>query len=67
MMNYCTCICFCSCHFFLLSHEYKTILYPVYAATVSPVTFYAMAQFIRKDAANIHRLKGGEFILLLQE
>ncbi|KAK7372595.1 hypothetical protein VNO80_05980 [Phaseolus coccineus] len=38
-------VSFCTGHFFLLSHRYKTILYPIYAATVFPVTFYAVAQF----------------------
>jgi len=38
-------VSFCTGHFFLLSHGYKTVLYPIYAATVFPVTFYAVAQF----------------------
>ncbi|TKY56978.1 Ankyrin repeat-containing protein [Spatholobus suberectus] len=38
-------VSFCTGHFFLLSHRYKTILYPIYAATCFPVTFYAVAQF----------------------
>ncbi|ESW13646.1 hypothetical protein PHAVU_008G214000 [Phaseolus vulgaris] len=38
-------VSFCTGHFFLLSHGYKTVLYPIYAATFFPVTFYAVAQF----------------------
>ncbi|KAK7300415.1 hypothetical protein RJT34_11259 [Clitoria ternatea] len=38
-------ISFCTGHFFLLSHKYKMVLYPIYAATCFPVTFYAIAQF----------------------
>ncbi|XP_027368533.1 uncharacterized protein LOC113874510 [Abrus precatorius] len=38
-------VSFCTGHFFLLSHKYKMVLYPVYAATSLPVTFYAVAQF----------------------
>ncbi|KAG2391105.1 uncharacterized protein HKW66_Vig0131340 [Vigna angularis] len=38
-------VSFCSGHYFLLSHRYKSVLYPIYAATVFPVMFYAVAQF----------------------
>ncbi|XP_024639623.1 uncharacterized protein [Medicago truncatula] len=38
-------ISFCTGHFFLLSHNFKSILFPIYAATCLPVTFYAVAQF----------------------
>jgi len=38
-------VSFCSGHYFLLSHRYKMVLYPIYAATVLPVIFYAVAQF----------------------
>ena len=38
-------ISFCSGHYFLLSHKHKMVLYPIYAATVLPVIFYAVAQF----------------------
>ncbi|KAL2317023.1 hypothetical protein Fmac_030899 [Flemingia macrophylla] len=38
-------VSFCTGHFFLLSHRYKMVLYPIYAATCFPVTFYAVAQF----------------------
>ncbi|WVY91941.1 hypothetical protein V8G54_037455 [Vigna mungo] len=38
-------VSFCSGHYFLLTHRYKTVLYPLYAATVFPVMFYAVAQF----------------------
>ncbi|KAG5109605.1 hypothetical protein AAZX31_14G047400 [Glycine max] len=38
-------VSFCTGHFFLLSHRYKMVLYPIYGATCFPVTFYAVAQF----------------------
>ncbi|CAJ1971120.1 unnamed protein product [Sphenostylis stenocarpa] len=38
-------VSFCSGHYFLLSHRYKMVLFPIYVATVFPVTFYAVAQF----------------------
>ncbi|KAK7372594.1 hypothetical protein VNO80_05979 [Phaseolus coccineus] len=38
-------VSFCSGHYFLLSHRFKMVLYPIYAATVLPVIFYAVAQF----------------------
>jgi hypothetical protein len=38
-------VSFCTGHFFLLSHNFKSILFPIYAATCLPVTFYAVAQF----------------------
>ncbi|KOM46812.1 hypothetical protein LR48_Vigan07g051600 [Vigna angularis] len=38
-------VSFCTGHFFLLCHGYEKVLYPIYAATVFPVTFYAVAQF----------------------
>ncbi|RDX69119.1 hypothetical protein CR513_51807, partial [Mucuna pruriens] len=38
-------VSFCTGHFFLLNHRYKMLLYPIYAATCFPVTFYAVAQF----------------------
>ncbi|KAK7320545.1 hypothetical protein VNO77_30109 [Canavalia gladiata] len=38
-------ISFCTGHVFLLSPRYRMVLYPIYAATSLPVTFYAVAQF----------------------
>ncbi|XP_057726768.1 uncharacterized protein LOC130942097 [Arachis stenosperma] len=38
-------VSFCSGHFFLVNHKYKSILFPLYAATSIPVAFYALAQF----------------------
>ncbi|XP_020962840.1 uncharacterized protein LOC107610163 isoform X2 [Arachis ipaensis] len=38
-------VSFCSGHFFLVNHKYKSILFPLYAATSIPVAFYAFAQF----------------------
>ncbi|XP_061373626.1 uncharacterized protein LOC133315954 [Gastrolobium bilobum] len=38
-------VSFCTGHFFLVSHKYKNILFPIYGATCLPVTFYAVAQF----------------------
>ncbi|XP_061373369.1 uncharacterized protein LOC133315720 [Gastrolobium bilobum] len=38
-------VSFCSDHFFLVSHKYKTIILPIYVATCLPVCFYAIAQF----------------------
>ncbi|XP_027941866.1 uncharacterized protein LOC114195557 [Vigna unguiculata] len=38
-------VSFCSGHYFLLSHRYKTALYPIYAAAAFPIIFYAVAQF----------------------
>ncbi|AES99846.2 ankyrin repeat protein [Medicago truncatula] len=38
-------VSFCTGHFFLLSHNFKSVLFPIYAATCLPVTFYAVAQF----------------------
>lgn len=38
-------VSFCTGHFFLLNHEYKSVMFPIYGATCLPVTFYAVAQF----------------------
>ena len=38
-------VSFCSGHFFIINHKYKTFLFPFYAATSLPVAFYAVAQF----------------------
>ncbi|MED6183870.1 hypothetical protein PIB30_041876 [Stylosanthes scabra] len=38
-------VAFCSGHYFLIEHKYKTILFPLYTATSFPVFFFAMAQF----------------------
>lgn len=38
-------ISFCTGHFFLLNHKYKSIMFPIYGATSIPVTFYAISQF----------------------
>ncbi|BAT81007.1 hypothetical protein VIGAN_03064500, partial [Vigna angularis var. angularis] len=38
-------VSFCSGHYFLLSHTYRTVLYPLYAVTVFPLMFYAVSQF----------------------
>ncbi|RYR00165.1 hypothetical protein Ahy_B07g088264 [Arachis hypogaea] len=37
-------VSFCSGHFFLVNHKYKSILFPLYFATSVPVAFYALAQ-----------------------
>ncbi|XP_027340974.1 uncharacterized protein LOC113854267 [Abrus precatorius] len=36
---------FCAAHFFVLKDKYKNVLFPIYAATCLPVTFYAVVQF----------------------
>ncbi|MED6222259.1 hypothetical protein PIB30_062616, partial [Stylosanthes scabra] len=38
-------VAFCSGHYFLIEHKYRTLLFPLYTATSVPVTFFAMAQF----------------------
>ncbi|KAL1307855.1 hypothetical protein HN51_049755 [Arachis hypogaea] len=39
-------VSFCSAHFFLVNHnKYKSIIFPLYAATSIPVAFYAFEQF----------------------
>ncbi|XP_027187495.1 uncharacterized protein [Cicer arietinum] len=38
-------VSFCTGHFFLLNHKYKSVMFPIYGATCLPVTFYAVAQF----------------------
>ena len=40
-----TLVTFCSANFFMLEHKFKNILFPIYAATCLPVSFYAIAQF----------------------
>jgi len=35
---------FCTGHFFLLSHRFKWLLFPIYAATCLPVAFYGISQ-----------------------
>ena len=38
-------VAFCAAHFFVVKDKFKDILFPIYAATCLPVTFYAIAQF----------------------
>jgi len=37
-------VSFCTGHFFLISHRFKPILFPIYAAACLPVAFYGAAQ-----------------------
>ncbi|TKY56980.1 Ankyrin repeat-containing protein [Spatholobus suberectus] len=37
-------VSFCTGHSFLLSHKYKKVILPIYAATFFPITIYAVAQ-----------------------
>ncbi|XP_054790249.1 uncharacterized protein LOC129295726 [Prosopis cineraria] len=38
-------ISFCAAHFFVLEDKFKTAVFPLYAATCLPVSFYAILQF----------------------
>ena len=38
-------VAFCAAHFFVVKDKFKGILFPIYAATCLPVSFYAIAQF----------------------
>lgn len=38
-------VSFCAGHFFVLKDKLKYAVYPVYAVTCLPITFFAMAQF----------------------
>ncbi|XP_073221082.1 uncharacterized protein [Cicer arietinum] len=38
-------VSFCTGHFFLVNHKYKSVIFSLYGVTCVPVTFYAVAQF----------------------